>query len=118
MRGEKSSGDEEMSASCEAAELVRRCAEPALPGESVKLLIRRAARRTGISASRVKAIWYREAASILAPEMDRLRELSSVRRKSDDEARSEYRALADRLERIEAFMAKMDSRMESGSDDR
>jgi hypothetical protein len=107
-----------MSASCEAAELVRRCAEPSLPGESVKLLIRRAARRTGLSASRVKAIWYREAASILAPEMDRLRELSSVRRKDDDAARTEYQELLIRLERIEEFMAKMDSRMEGEPADR
>lgn len=101
-----------MSASCEAAELVRRCAGPAVPGESVKSLIRRAARRTGLSPARVKAIWYREAASILASEMDRLRELSSVRRKDDDAAQSEYGELLSRLERIEAFMARLDSRME------
>ncbi len=44
----------------EMAAIVRLAAEPVAPGETVGELIRRAARRVGLSYGRVKKYWYRE----------------------------------------------------------
>ena len=56
----------------EAQTLVRRCAEPNLPGDSVNAAIRRASRRLGLSFTRTRDIWYGDARRIDAAEMDRL----------------------------------------------
>lgn len=58
----------------EAQTLVRRCAEPRPPGDSVKAAVRRASRRLGIPFSRTRDIWYGDARRIDAAEMDRLRQ--------------------------------------------
>jgi hypothetical protein len=115
---EKVSEASEMSASAEASQLVRRCAEPVSAGESVKALINKAARRTGLSASRVKGLWYAEARSVLAEEMDRLRAAAKRERALEDDARrdaalrNEYREVSERLERMEARLEQIASRME------
>lgn len=64
----------------EAAALLRDLAEPRPVGDSVKSALRRAARTVGISSSRVKSIWYREARRIDASEMDAIREAAQRRR--------------------------------------
>ena len=91
----------------EAAALARRCAGPVAAGDSVKGLIRRAAMRTGLSAGRVKTIWYREARQIRAEEMDALRRRARLARQEEDEARGEYREFAERLARIEALLGAL-----------
>jgi hypothetical protein len=58
----------------EAQTFVRRCAEPRLPGDSVKAAIRCASRRLGLSFTRTRDIWYGDARRIDAAEMDRLRQ--------------------------------------------
>ena len=58
----------------EAQTLVRRCAEPRLPGDSVKAAIRCASRRLGLSFTRTRDLWYGDARRIDAAEMDRLRQ--------------------------------------------
>lgn len=63
-----------MSAGTEAAELVRKCAEPIKLGDNIKTAIGRAGARLGFSLNRTRRIWYREARRINAEEMDRLRE--------------------------------------------
>ena len=88
----------------EAAALARRCAGPVAAGESVKGLIRRVAMRTGLPPGRVKGIWYREARQIRAEEMDALRRRARLARQEEDEARGEYRSLAERLARIETLL--------------
>jgi hypothetical protein len=60
----------------EAQTLVRRCAEPRPPGDSVKAAVRRASRRLGIPFSRTRDIWYGDARRIDAEEMDRLRQVA------------------------------------------
>lgn len=62
-----------MSVSVEASQLTRRCAEPVHAGESIKALIRKVSRKTGLPASRVKGFWYQEAKAIRAEELDLLR---------------------------------------------
>jgi hypothetical protein len=57
----------------EAQTLVRRCAEPRPPGDSVKAAVRRASQRLDIPFSRVRDIWYGDARRINADEMDQLR---------------------------------------------
>jgi hypothetical protein len=57
----------------EARTLVRRCAEPRPPDDSVKAAIRRASQRLEIPFSRTRDIWYGDARRIDAHEMDQLR---------------------------------------------
>jgi hypothetical protein len=58
----------------EAQTIVRRCAEPRLPGGSIKAAIRCASRRLEFSFTRTRDIWYGDARRIDAAEMDRLRQ--------------------------------------------
>lgn len=57
---DQSSGNQEMSASALAQDLVRQCAAPA-EGLSIKAQIRRASTRLGMPYGRVKRLWYGEA---------------------------------------------------------
>lgn len=61
---------------------------------------------TGISARRVKAIWYREARAILAEEIDRLRSAAARRRERDIQSifndATRLEAMARSLEAIDA----------------
>src|SRR5579871_5812715 len=115
-----------MSASAEASRLIRRCAEPVSAGESVKALIRRASARAGLPFPRGRALWYGEARSVRAEEMDLLRKRAGAepaRERSADglldaAAIEDFAELMARLERIEAFMARLDSRMARGTGDR
>lgn len=78
--GESRKG-QRMNASVEAAELIRALAEPRPVGDTVKLALQRAARASGLSPTRAKAIWYREARRIDAEEIDALRAANEHRRK-------------------------------------
>lgn len=57
----------------EAQSLIRRCAEPRLAGEMVRLAIARVSRRLKWPLSRTRDLWYGAAKRIDASEMDRLR---------------------------------------------
>lgn len=63
----------EMSSVAEASLLIRKAAEPRPVGDSVKMAIRRAAHRLGLTFTSAKTIWYGEARRIDAHEMDALR---------------------------------------------
>jgi len=70
---ENPSENSEMADVMAASDLLRRAATPVRPGELIAHQIRRAARKVGITESRAKSIWYREARAIRAHEIDALR---------------------------------------------
>lgn len=70
---ENPSENSEMADVTVASDLLRRAATPVRPGELIAHQIRRAARKVGITESRAKSIWYREARAIRAHEIDALR---------------------------------------------
>lgn len=62
-----------------ASRLLKKIALPSFQGDSVKLQIGRAARRSGFSPSRTKDLWYREPrASVAAWEMRKLFSLADM----------------------------------------
>lgn len=93
-----------MNAASEAADLMRLLAEPAVPGESVKAAINRAARRAGLSAGLGKRLWYGEARRIDADTMDQLRERAARDNEALTKARDARQAMHERLLRIEAAL--------------
>lgn len=95
-----------MSASIEARELVRQIVEPCRAGESVKALIRRAARVTGLSFGRVRSFWYGQARAIRAEEIDKLRQ--AVGASNGSGVGAKYDELAQRLARLEQRMQVFD----------
>jgi hypothetical protein len=101
-----------VSVKAEAASLLREMVAPPAPGESVKALIGRAARASGLSFIRAKKLWYGEAQTILAEEMDALR--ATTRRRCGDKnaVRSESQTLGASIERIEAELARLRSHLE------
>lgn len=90
--------------SSEAAALVRQWAGRRGCSDSVKALIRRAARRLGFSYSRTKSLWYREAKSVLANEMDALR-----KREKAADGHDEIASLRRRIARLERHFAFTDA---------
>lgn len=97
---EQRSERSDMSSVVEASVLVRRVAGPREADDSVKALIRRAARRMQWKFSRTKDIWYRDARRIDAEEMDRLRERAA--RIEADVACARVLALRDALAATDA----------------
>lgn len=90
----------------ELAELMRKAAEPAVPGELVVHAINRAARRLGITRRAAKGFWYTERRQVPSDLMDRARAIAAepiVQRGQD-----EFRALADRIARLEAALRVSD----------
>ncbi len=90
----------EMSSVSEASVLLRRVAGPREAGDSVKTLIRRAARRLGWEFSRTRGLWYAAARRIDSEEMDRLRSEAS---------RAEAQALQQRISSLHARLAATDA---------
>jgi hypothetical protein len=86
-----------------ARNTLRRIAEPAVPGESVKCLLLRVSRKLPtLSYGRVRGIWYRD--SRLKISADELIELKRIAKIQDEErhASDEVSALRKRLEALEA----------------
>ena len=63
----------DLSESEEAAYWLRRLVEPAPAGSHIETLIRNAARKLGWTYTRAKDVWYGQARTIRAREMDTLR---------------------------------------------
>lgn len=80
----------------EASLLVREWAGARGCDDSVKAMIRRAARRLRFTYSRTKALYYREARSVSAAEMDALRKRE--RQAGDAELIASLRRRIDRIE--------------------
>lgn len=103
------SREQSVSVEFEASSLLRDLVAPPYPGESVKALIGRAARRSGLTFIRAKKLWYGEVRdnAIRAEEMDALRRAARVKQ---DEAESgligELRELRARLARLETRLAQ------------
>ena len=76
MRKIQFQGEKNMCVKSEASTLLREIVAPPWPGESVKALIRRASRKSGLTVSRATKLWYGLCARIDAEEIDRLRELA------------------------------------------
>lgn len=93
-----------MAAVTEAAELMRHLAEPAVPGESVKAAICRAARRAGITAGLGKRLWYGEARRIDADTMDQLRAKAARDQETLAGAMDARQSLVQRLAACEAAL--------------
>ena len=86
-----------------ARNTLRKIAEPAVPGESVKCLLLRVSRKLPtISYGRVRGIWYRD--QRLKISADKLLELRRIAKIEDEEkhASNEVSALRKRLELLEA----------------
>jgi hypothetical protein len=103
-----------MSASVEASELLKRLAEPAPAGAHIETLIRSVARKVGLSFSRTKALWYREAAVVRSEEMDALRALDRTRDEAEGELRREYQELIARIEQLEHGLAEARANLRGG----
>lgn len=97
-----------MSSAAEMTTLIRTVASPAMPGESVKAVIARAARRLGFTYSRTRGLYYGEARRIDAREIDRAREVAREREATDraiaQEAANEYKKMGERIARLEAIL--------------
>ena len=107
IRSEKSERSP-MSSAAEMTTLIRVVASPAVPGESVKAVIARAARRLGFTYSRTRGLYYGEARRIDAAEIDRAREVARKHEATDralaHEVADEYKKLGDRIARLEALL--------------
>lgn len=93
---EKSSKDAEISfvsAVAEASFRLRQLAEPRPVGDRVKAAIGRAAKRAGLPVSRAENIWYGEARSVRAEEMDAIRRADRAREAKEQSARDQAAAL-------------------------
>ena len=85
----------------QAADLIRRVADPRPSGDSVKAAIGRAARRLGWSWNRAKDVWYADnRISISADEMRAL-QTQTKEAKQDDEIKA-------RIERLESILLAKD----------
>lgn len=104
----------EMSASVEASELLKRLAGPAPVGSHIETLIRGVARKAGLSFSRTKALWYREAAIVKAEEMDALRALARSRDEAEIELRGKYQDIVARIEQLELGLAEARANLRGG----
>lgn len=93
-RSENSESRRPMSATVEAARLLQLLAAPAVPGESVKATISRAARRAGLPAGLAKRLWYGEARRIDADTMDSLRDRAAARLEQEEAAHARQSLLA------------------------
>lgn len=78
--------------------IVKLAAEPALPGESVKAAIGRAARQLSLNYRRAYTFWYGEHCAVLAHEADRLRT-------------AELRLLAERRVRLTTELKQITARL-------
>lgn len=72
---------------------VRRIAFPGEPGESIKSVLGRVARKTGLSFSEAKRIWYREWRRVPADIADRIREAQD---RHEEQLAREFEALKTR----------------------
>jgi hypothetical protein len=90
------------SVQAECAAHVRALAGPRGPDDSIKALIRRAARASGLGHRRVKAFWYGEAHAIRADEADLLRA------KRAEAERRRHKTYAEALARLDALEAMAD----------
>ena len=104
-----------VSVRAEASSLLRALVAPPAPGESVKALIARGARRAGLSFERARKLWYQEAGRILADEMDALRAAARRRCGEANELARKSQDLGDSLDRIDAELAHLRARLASRS---
>ncbi|MBN8957641.1 MAG: hypothetical protein J0H17_13890 [Rhizobiales bacterium] len=83
----------------EASSLIRRLAEPAPPGDSVKAAMRRAWRKLpDWSANRIRDVWHAEKrVRLRAEELEHLRKATAQEKAAKDELQ-ELRARVKRLE--------------------
>jgi len=88
----------------EISGLLREAAKPVQPGESVKALVRRAARRMALPYNRARHLWYEEINSIPAHEADTIRrrfEWMARERRKVRERDDEIQDLKRRLQALE-----------------
>lgn len=98
-----------MNALAEASFLVRKIAEPAPPGDSVKAAILRAYRRIGSwTHNRVRDVWYGD--NRISVSGDELIQLRAVARQDAETSRdNELAELRERLAALEAYMRQTDN---------
>lgn len=96
----------------EAASLLRKIAGSRQAGESLKAVFRRLGRQlSDWSDSRIKAVWYRDARTVIrAAEVEQLRALAARRdRRRGDSELEELRSTVARLARYEQLLARLDA---------
>src|SRR5574340_852005 len=82
----------------EMQSIVREAAVPAIPGETVKAAIGRAARRLQLGFGRARRYWYGEVRAVPAQEADRLRAIRKL-------------LLEERLRRMDSEMERIRERL-------
>ena len=108
-RREIQSPGEEISESVkdEARRLLRQIVSPPYPGESVKSLINRAARKAGLTAGRCKKYWYGEVGLPTAEEIDALRRAAAVGNRGKEQANGSGTVDREYLRKIEERMDEL-----------
>lgn len=94
--------------SAEMASGLQRLAEPVRAGESVKALIGKASRRSGMSFNRVRELWYGRG-KVKAEELERVRAL--IRSNTQENINAEIAELRQRLARLEEQASGFAARM-------
>lgn len=93
----------------EAAQSLRRLAEPVPAGDKVKAQITRAARAAGLSYWRAFDLWYGKARRIDAHELDAIRLAQQTRKQRSGDRISELNAVAEELEKIAGRLSRLGS---------
>lgn len=97
----------------EAQSGIRSLALPVAPGENVKAQWRKIARKTGLTARRVRTLWYGQANTIHGHELDLIRALNAAERRIDraQETAKDLRAeIADLCARFDRLIELIGSR--------
>jgi hypothetical protein len=95
----------------EAASLLRDIAGPRGPDESIKSVLRRLSRRLSHnwSASRVRAVWYRDdRVRVRAEEIEELRSLTA-KEQNEAGALAELQSTIERLAKYEPLLERLDA---------
>ena len=100
------SEDFRVSVEVEASEILQQLAGvPAFGAGNVKAAIRTAAMKAGLSFSRARKLWYREARAILADEMDHLRAKANELRGRQNDALTRLEQLEGELSVLRAELS-------------
>lgn len=97
----------------EASDLLRQIAGNRRADESVKAVFRRVGRQlTDWSDSRIRAVWYRDARTVVrAAEVEQLRAIAARRDRRNEDG--ELAELRSRIARLESFLAVADEAFHS-----
>jgi len=97
----------------EAQDRIRSLALPILPHENTKALWRKVSRKTGLTARRVRSLWYGQANTIHAHELEVIRSMSDAigaieqSKENTKDVRTEIAELRERLDRVIEMLGEL-----------